>query len=71
MTRLRVLIILLSAGVLAALWSTGITVNRLREGSLYVKDHWTGRDYECGYKGDLKGCKRLYFVRSSVLAPLR
>lgn len=60
--RPRVLVILLSVGILLALWSTGVTINRLREGSLYVKDHWTGRNYEC----DSKGCRRLYFVRIST-----
>lgn len=60
-----VLIILLSAGILLAIWSTGITFNRLSEGKFYVRDHWTDRDYECDYKGDSKGCRRLYFVKNS------
>jgi hypothetical protein len=59
--RVRVLVALLSAGILLAVWTTGITMNRLREGSFYVKDHWTGRDYECSYKG----CKALHFVKFS------
>ena len=59
--RVRVLVVLLSVGILPAVWVTGITINRLGEGSFYVADHWTGRHYECSYKG----CKVLHFVKFS------
>jgi hypothetical protein len=39
--RVRVLVVLLSMGILLAVWATGITINRLGEGSFYVADHWT------------------------------
>ena len=45
MMRVRVLVVLLSVGILLAVWATGITYTRLGEGSFYVKNHWTGRAY--------------------------
>ena len=61
MMRVRVLVVLLSVGILIAVWATGITYIRLGEGSFQVKNHWTGRDYECSYKG----CNALHFVKFS------
>lgn len=56
-----VFVVLLSVGILLAVWATGITMNRLDERSFYVADHWTGRHYACGYQG----CKALHFVKFS------